>query len=59
MVSGLCTLTSRTVFIHLYSTLQNDCSYIEHVHFLFCTHLINTFLFLGLLILDNFSIRNA
>ena len=40
-------------------TLHNDYSYIEHVHLLFCAHLINIFLFLGLLNLDILSIRNA
>ena len=41
-------------------TLHNDYSFIEHVHLLFCAHLINIYLFfLGLLNLDILSIRNA
>ena len=40
--------------------MDNDYSYIEHVHLLFCAHLINIFFFfLGLLDLDILSIRNA
>ena len=37
-----------------FQTLHNDCSYIEHRHLLFCAHLINIFLFLGLLNVDMF-----
>ena len=37
--------------------MHNDCSYIEHVHLLFCAHLLS--LFLGLLDLDILSIQNA
>ena len=40
-------------------TLHNDCSYIEHVHLLFCAHLINIFLFLGLFNLDIFFHRKC
>ena len=35
-------------------TLRNDCSHIDNVHQSFCAHLINIFLFLGLLNLDIF-----
>ena len=40
-------------------TFHNDYSNIEHVHLLFCAHLINILLFLGLLNLDLLSIGNA
>ena len=36
-------------------TSRNDCSHIDNVHLPFCAHLINIFLFLGLLNLDIFS----
>ena len=43
MVFVICS-TKRFSFINI-QTLHNDYLYIEHVHLLFCAHLINIFLF--------------
>ena len=43
------------MFIINIQTLCNDCLDIDDVHLPFCAHLINIFLFLGLLNLDIFS----
>ena len=59
MVSGLCYLYLQEFSFLNIQTLHNDLSYIEHVPLLFVQNLINIFLFLGLLNLDIFSIRNA
>ena len=40
-------------------TLHNDYSYIEHVHLLFCAHLINIFLFFRSVELRYFVHTNA
>ena len=46
-VSGLCRPLFRQFSLFCIQTSHNDCSYIEHVHLLFCAHLLNIFLFLA------------
>ena len=58
-MSGLCNLLlQKFPFLNI-QTLHSDYSYIEHVHLLFCAHLINIFHILGLLNLNILSIRNT
>ena len=43
-----------TLFVPLDSTLHNDCLFVEDMHLLFCTHLINIFLFFRAVELRNY-----
>ena len=54
-VSRLCNLKQFS-FPNI-QTLNNDCSYIEDVHLLFCTHFIILFFILGILNLDIFPVK--
>ena len=41
----VCVICNSNNFHSLIFKLYNDCLYIEHVHLLFCAHLLNIFLF--------------
>ena len=43
---SLCNLYLQQYSLLYIQTLHDDCSHIENVHFPFCAHLINYFLFL-------------
>ena len=58
-MSGLCNVELHQFAFLNIQTLHNDYSYIEHVHLLYCAHLVNIFSFLGMLDLNILSIRNA
>ena len=53
-VPSLCNLYLQQFSFLYIQTLSNDCSYIEDVHLLFCSHLINIFSFLRVLNLRHF-----